>query len=213
MFGKSKKILVVLSLSVLALGLMAFSPFVAQAAPTWDGQGGPNGGGGNGQGGGMVGSGYGQGAGLGNSVAGQTCTGTCNSAALTPLSDTEAQALHDAILEEYGALNLYQAVIGKIGNIYPFSQIVRAEQQHVNALVRQAVKYGIDAPANPGLSSPISFTTTAEACQAGVDAEKADAALYDELKAVTTHSDLTSVYTRLQSVSLNAHLPAFEACN
>jgi hypothetical protein len=215
MFSKSKQIWIVLSLSVLALGLMAFSPFVARAAPTWDGQGGPNGRGGNGQGGGMVGSGYGQGAGMGLGVAGQTCTGTgtCTSTALTPLSAAEEQALQDAILEEYGALNLYQAVIDQFGNVYPFSQIVRAEQQHVNALVRQATKYGVEAPANPDLSSPVSFTTTAEACQAGVEAEKADAALYDDLKAVTTHSDLTSVYTRLQNISLNTHLPVFEACN
>lgn len=46
-----------------------------------------------------------------------------------------------------------------------------------------------------------------------MDAEIADAALYDELKLVTTHADLLRVYDRLQSASLNSHLPAFEACN
>lgn len=214
MFNKSKKVLVVLSLSLLALGLMAFAPFDALTAPVLDGQGGPNGQGGYGQGGGMGGR-YGQGAGMVGGIAGQTCAGTCTctNTTLTPLSDAEEQTLQDAILEEYGALNLYQAVIAKLGNVYPFSQIVRAERQHVNALLRQAEKYGVEAPANPGLSSPISFTTAAEACQAGVDAETADAALYDELKSVTTHSDLLMVFNRLQSASLNSHLPAFEACN
>ncbi len=204
MFRKSKKLWVVLSLSMLALGLMAFAPLNAQAAPTLDGQGGPNGRGGYGQGGGMVGGGYGQ-----NCDFAGTCTGT----ALIPLSDAEEKALQDAILEEYGALNLYQAVIDKFGPVFPFSRIVRSELQHVNALLRQVGKYGVEAPANPGLSSPITFTTVTEACQAGVAAETADAALYDELKAVTTHTDLISVYNRLQSTSLNFHLPAFEACN
>ena len=49
-----------------------------------------------------------------------------------------------------------------------------------------------------------------EACQAGVQAEIADAALYDELMAVTTHADLLRVYTNLQSASLNDP-PVFEA--
>ena len=46
----------------------------------------------------------------------------------------------------------------------------------------------------------------------GVAAEIADAALYDDLKLVTVHSDLVQVYDRLQSASLNQHQPAFEAC-
>ena len=68
-----------------------------------------------------------------------------------------------------------------------------------------ADKYGIAVPAYPGTASVPTFSTTSEACQAGVQAEIADAALYDELMPVTTHADL-------QNASLNNHLPAFEAC-
>lgn len=210
MFKNSKKGLLVLGVALLSIGLMAFAPYNGQTAPTLDGQGGPNGQGGYGQGGGV-----GNGAGNQTSQLGQGSSeknGGGKGAGLTPLSEAEAEGLKDAILEEYGALNLYQAVIDKFGEISPFTQIMKSEQQHVNALLRQATKYGIEAPANPGLSTPISFTTVEEACQAGVEAEKADAALYDELKLVTTHSDLLSVYSRLQSASLNSHLPAFEAC-
>lgn len=133
--------------------------------------------------------------------------------ALTPLSDAEAQALQDAILEEYGAFNLYTAVNAQFGSTIPFSYIVRSEQQHINALVRQAQKYGVAVPENPGLANPPVFATLAEACQAGVDAEIADAALYDELKLVTTHADLLQVYERLQKASLESHLPAFQLCD
>ena len=130
--------------------------------------------------------------------------------ALTPLSDAEKTALQEAILEEFGALNLYNAVIDQFGAVSPFSTIARAEQTHVNALVKQAVKYGVEVPANPGLAVAVSFDTLADAYAAGVAAEIADAALYDDLKLVTTHTDLLRVYDRLQSASLNQHLPAFE---
>jgi hypothetical protein len=133
--------------------------------------------------------------------------------ALNPLSESEEEALKKAILEEYGALNLYQSSIDQLGNNYPFSQIVLSEQQHINALVRQATKYGVDVPANPGLSAVPNFTSLVEVCQAGVEAEIADAALYDELKPVVVHADILRVFDNLQNASLNLHLPAFEACN
>ncbi|NPV77520.1 MAG: hypothetical protein HPY59_14260 [Anaerolineae bacterium] len=138
--------------------------------------------------------------------------GQNSGAAITPLSGEEADALQKAILEEYGALNLYQSVIEQFGSVSPFSQIVQSEQQHVNALTRQAEKYGIEIPANPGLSDPPAFSTLAEACQAGVNAELADANLYDQLKTITQHEDLLGVYDSLQSASLQNHLPAFQAC-
>ena len=46
-----------------------------------------------------------------------------------------------------------------------------------------------------------------------MDAEIADAALYDELLKVTDNADLIQVFKNLQRASLNAHLPAFETCN
>jgi hypothetical protein len=144
-------------------------------------------------------------------AAGQAAVGA--GYALTPLSAEEEAALQEAILEEYGALNLYQSVISQLGNVVPFSQIIQAEQQHVLALVRQADKYGVAVSENPGLISPVTFNTLAQACQAGVSAEIADAKLYDSLKAVTTHADLLNVYSNLQSASLNSHLPAFQTCD
>ena len=60
---------------------------------------------------------------------------------------------------------------------------------------------------------PTSFASLSEACQAGVDAEIADAALYDELSPLVSHADILRVFSNLQQASLNSHLPAFEACN
>jgi hypothetical protein len=148
----------------------------------------------------------------GRGGVGQGTTGVAVPApAASVLSAAESAALQQAILEEYGALNLYQSVINQFGNVAPFSQIVRAEQQHVNILVRKATQYGVSVPANPGLTTPTSFATLSEAYQAGVTAEIADAALYDTLKPVVTHSDILQVFNNLQSASLNSHLPAFQA--
>jgi hypothetical protein len=177
-------------IAILAIGVLFLSQTgIASAAV--EARGGPGGRGGSGQGTGQAGAGSGY--------------------ALTPLSPAEAAGLQDAILEEYGAFNLYQSAIAQVGNVYPFSQIVRAEQQHINVLVRQADKYGVTVPANPGLATQ-PLNTLAQACQAGVSAEIADAQLYDTLKPVTTHTDLLNVYNNLQSASLNSHLPAFQTC-
>jgi hypothetical protein len=132
---------------------------------------------------------------------------------LPPLDPAEVSALNEAMLEEYGALNLYTAVISQYGSIIPFSNIARAEAQHVATLRQLFVKYGLAVPANPGLTPPPTFPSFTAACQAGVDAEIADAALYDELLSVTDNRDVVQVYRNLQGASLNNHLPAFEACN
>jgi hypothetical protein len=132
---------------------------------------------------------------------------------LGPLSDAKAEALTRAIQEEFGAQALYESVLDTFGSVIPFDTIAQAEAQHATALVNLANKYGVAVPEFPSGDPLPAFTTLAEACQAGVDAEIADAALYDELMALTTHSDLLRVYTNLQNASLNNHLPAFEACN
>jgi hypothetical protein len=133
---------------------------------------------------------------------------------VAPLDAVEVAALTDAINEEYGALNTYKAVVSQLGSIRPFSNIVRAEQQHVNALAQLFTNYGLTAPVNPGLVEAPTFANPTAACQTGVDAEIADAELYDVLlPAVKNHADIVQVFTNLQAASLNSHLPAFDACN
>jgi hypothetical protein len=182
------KVFAVTTCSMIALSLLIAIPSKSVYASGLEGKGGPGGNGGSGQWISEPGS-Y-----------------------LTPLSNVEVDALQKAILEEYGALNLYSGVINQLGNIYPFSQIATAEQKHIDALTRQAVKYGVSVPENPGLTVTIEFNSVAEACQAGVAAEIADAELYDELKPDMTHTDILQVFNNLQSASLNSHLPAFQAC-
>ncbi len=100
----------------------------------------------------------------------------------------------------------------ELGEIQPFLRIARSEQQHVNALIRVAERFGVEVPENAGEVADIEWSTFEEACQLGVTFEQIDADLYDELLPNTTNPILIRVYTNLQSASLNNHLPAFEAC-
>ena len=154
--------------------------------------------------------GNGKGSGSGNGAGGRGTGGQGRS--LEPLSDAEVEALVRAIEEEFGAQALYQSVLNTFGDVDPFNSIVQAEAQHAAALVRQAEKYGVIVPEFPSLEGLPVFSTLSEACQAGVAAEIADAALYDELIPITTHSDLIQVFENLRNASLDNHLPEFESC-
>lgn len=131
----------------------------------------------------------------------------------TTLSEQEVADLAAAIQEEYTAMNTYQAVMDELGNVQPFSRIARSEQQHVDALIRVAQRFGVEVPENVGVVADIEWSTLEEACQMGVTFEQMDAALYDDLLPNTANTALIRVYTNLQRASLNNHLPAFEACN
>ena len=130
----------------------------------------------------------------------------------TTLSEQEAAGLAAAIQEEYTAMNTYQAIMNELGEIQPFFRVARSEQQHVNALIRVAERFGVEVPENAGEVAEIEWSTLEEACQLGVTFEQMDAALYDELLPNTTNPVLIRVYTNLQRASLNSHSPAFEAC-
>jgi hypothetical protein len=66
---------------------------------------------------------------------------------------------------------------------------------------------------NPGLVPAPTFASLTAACQTGVDAEIADAKLYDTLKPAVDNADVLQVFANLQAASLTSHLPAFDACN
>lgn len=130
------------------------------------------------------------------------------------LSSQVQEALDKAIEDEYKALATYEAVVAKFGTARPFSMIIGAEEQHIASLKAIYDKYGLEAPssATGNVSVP---ATLQEACQVGVGAEIANAALYEEelLPAVKEYEDITLVFENLMNASLEKHLPAFENCN
>lgn len=130
------------------------------------------------------------------------------------LPENVKEALDEAINDEYKAEATYQKVIDKFGEVRPFIMIKRAETQHINSLKALYEKYGIEIPENDLASQVPTFDSITEACQAGVDAEIANVAIYDDLfTTVKDYEDITTVFEQLQSASENNHLPAFEKCS
>lgn len=154
---------------------------------------------GNGNGGGRGGNGgrgQGQGGGQGNQA----------------LDGDEIQALQMALDDEYHALAVYQSVIDTFGDVEPFVEIAQSEQRHIEALIKHFDKYGVPVPENDWIGEIPAFESVAAACQAGAQAEIANAALYDQLFSMTDDPGLIQVFTNLSQASLESHLPQFEAC-
>ena len=130
------------------------------------------------------------------------------------LPQSVKDALGEAINDEYKALATYEAVISKLGTLRPFSMIKGAEQQHIASLKTIYDKYGLIPPANTISGTLNAPGTLKEACQIGVEAEIANAALYRDklIPAVTQYPDITQVFNNLMNASQQKHLPAFQRC-
>ncbi|MBP2851086.1 MULTISPECIES: ferritin-like domain-containing protein [Dickeya] len=135
-----------------------------------------------------------------------------------PLDNAAKNALQTALYHEYHTEALYAAAIEKFGQVAPFNNIMRAEQNHAHALAQLMQNHGMSVPPNT-LSGSTEMKNTLpatlkEACKMGVDAEIANQALYDKtlLPAVSSHQDITLVFQRLRDASQQNHLPAFKQC-
>jgi hypothetical protein len=187
-----------------------------QATLPQGGQG--QGGAGRGQGQGGRGQGQGQGA-LGEGRAGrgqgQGAYGGGDDGILPgggDLGEEEAEALREALADEYKAWSVYDQVIADFGAVRPFTNIQRAEENHIAALLRLFDAYGLDAPANEWPGNVPAFDTLAEACAAGVQAEIDNADLYDSFSGAVDNPDIVRVFAALQRASQEQHLPAFQRC-
>ena len=131
------------------------------------------------------------------------------------LPEEVQDALDEAINDEYKALSTYEAVIAGFGSVRPFSMIKGAEEQHIASLKAIYDKYGLEVPENTWPDKVTVPETLQEACQVGVDAEIANAALYKDelLPVVEDYDDITLVFQNLMNASEQKHLPAFERCN
>lgn len=126
------------------------------------------------------------------------------------LDQAEVNALVEAINDEYKALATYQKVVDTFGAVQPFSSIMRAEQQHIAALEKLFVRYGVEIPVNDWYDRVPAFDSVTAASAAGVQAEIDNAALYDRLFAAVDEPDIVQVFTRLRDTSQYNHLPAFQ---
>lgn len=128
------------------------------------------------------------------------------------LNEKELRALHEALDDEYRAFATYDQAIRDFGEVRPFVNIRSAEGRHIAALKRIFDRYQIPMPGNPWPGKVTRYPGLDVACHAGVEAEIANAALYDRLRASTTRPDILRVYDALRDASQERHLPAFRRC-
>jgi len=122
-------------------------------------------------------------------------------------------ALGVAIDDEYKARATYREVLAVHGNVRPFSNVVEAEERHIDILEAVFAQRGLPVPPDPWPARVQAPSTVVEACEAAVVAERENVRLYDRLlSAVRGENDVETVFRRLQSASRDRHLPAFERC-
>jgi hypothetical protein len=131
---------------------------------------------------------------------------------MAELDDREVAALRKALDDEYHAFSTYDQVVADFGEVRPFVNVRRAEARHIDALLRLFSRYGVPPPANRWSGHVKRYQRVCDACEDAVEAEIANAALYDRLMASTTRPDLLAVFANLRDASQDRHLPAFRRC-
>jgi len=131
---------------------------------------------------------------------------------MTGLNDREVAALREALDDEYHAFSTYDQVVTDFGEVRPFVNVRGAEARHIGALLNLFDRYGVPPPANRWSGNVKRYQRMRDACEDAVEAEIANAALYERLMASTTRPDLLAVFANLRDASQERHLPAFERC-
>jgi rubrerythrin len=127
-------------------------------------------------------------------------------------SDPTIEALSEALEDEYKSRATYRKVIDRFGPVQPFTNIVDAEERHVEALRAQFHRLGATPPADSWQDRIEVPVSVAQACSDSVRAEIENDAMYDRLLGRVADPQVREVFERLQDASRNRHLPAFRRC-
>jgi len=128
-------------------------------------------------------------------------------------SPEAADALRQALEDEYRAEATYAATIEKFGEIRPFSNIIKAEQRHSERAKAEMDRLGIEYdPVNPFTGTIPAPDTVLAACEQAVQAEVDNIELYDRLLPTIEDAQVRETLTKLQWASRERHLPAFQRC-
>jgi hypothetical protein len=141
--------------------------------------------------------------------ASSTQYGAFGAAAISDQNLTLAAMLTFAIEDEYLARAEYEKVMEKFGVRKPFSNIIKAEEQHIAWLKPLIEKYKVVTPVDRGLEMAQVPDTFSEALKIGVDAEVANIAMYERFLKQELPEDVKVVFEHLLAASKN-HLTAFQ---
>ncbi len=146
-------------------------------------------------------------------IAGALALTGCAGASHAADATADADALRQALDDEYRAEAIYASVIDAFGEVRPFINIIEAERRHASRVKADMDRLGITYDqANPYLGTLAAPASVLAACEQGVSAEIENIALYDRLIPTAEDAGVRATLTDLQSASRERHLPAFERC-
>lgn len=129
------------------------------------------------------------------------------------LSATELKNLEKMLTvlinDEYQARAEYEAIIDEFGAQAPFTNLVKAETMHINALTRLFNAYELDVPSDNSKNTVVPDSVE-KAYAAGIVTEKESIVLYEKYLDQDLPVSVERVFTNLQNASKN-HLATFEA--
>jgi hypothetical protein len=114
-----------------------------------------------------------------------------------------------AIEDEYKAYAEYEKIIDIYGDPRPFTNIIKAEQTHIEALEPLFEKYNFDLPENNAKEEVIVPNDLQEAMDIGVQAEIDNIAMYEKFLSQELPQDIEDTFNYLMNASEN-HLSAFQ---
>ena len=120
------------------------------------------------------------------------------------------EALREALEDEYRARAIHARVIEKCGPVRPFVNVEAGENRHVGGLLGLFERCGVALLGDHWSDRVTIPSTLLEACRQAVDAEIENQAMYARLIARVDEPAARAVMPRLQHVSQEQHLPAFQ---
>lgn len=123
---------------------------------------------------------------------------------------TVESMLNTAIQDEYKALAEYEALVEVFDVARPFTNIMKAEERHIDALLPLFEAYGFEVPVNDAKDHAVIPESLAETYAIGIQAEIDNIAIYkDFLENGEVPEDVALVFENLMKASEH-HLAAFE---
>ena len=121
---------------------------------------------------------------------------------------TLEQILIFSIQDEFFARSEYEYIINELGAKNPFSNIIKAEEKHINMLKPLFEKYNIEIPQDNSYDHIVYPKTITEALEMGVNAEINNIEMYEKFLSQKIPDDIRVVFEKLMNASKN-HLEAF----
>lgn len=122
---------------------------------------------------------------------------------------TLEQMLIYAIQDEYLARSEYEYIISEMGGSAPFTNIIKAEQTHIDLLIPLFTQYEFALVEDTSKDHLIVPSTITQALETGVQAEIDNIAMYESFLKMELPDDVRSVFESLKNASVG-HLSAFE---